>query len=281
MPVVETPMPRRRPRAAAAILAGAAVIALAIAPAALAAPGDVEITFASDTTWTTTDADAGTGPALTLPANAQQVCLNATAPSPCPDGATQYGWGGGGWATDLSTIPGATWIWAPGIDGSTEPADLDAYFFSRTFAVPGTPTGGSISVAVDDHVEVCVNGTSAGTSGGPGLATMNLTSLLQSGDNVISVKGINGLICNAVCSYARNPGGVVFGGWITYTPASEPTPAPTATPEPTLALTPPPTSTIGADDAAPAAGGMLVALLAAAVVLTAAATIVRPGRRQR
>ena len=249
MQVLRHPATRRGLTAFAAL----ALLSLALVPSTLAA-GPTTITFASDPSWMADDADPSVGPALTLPAPAQLVCLNASAPTGCPAGATLYGWAGGGWSADLSGLPGAWWIWAPGIDSSTSPADLDAYTFAKTITVPGTPTAGSISFGADDRVEVFVNGTSAGTHGSPdSLKTVDIGSHLVEGDNTIVVRAANALICQSDCPYQRNPAGVVFGGSITYEPAPSPSPDPSAEPSPSPSpspsggvgeLTPPPTETL-------------------------------------
>lgn len=62
---------------------------------------------------------------------AKLVCPNATSPPWCPPGAVLYGWAGtGAWSADLTVVPGAAWIWAPGITGSTSPAELARYVFA-------------------------------------------------------------------------------------------------------------------------------------------------------
>lgn len=262
---------RRRSRPVVALLAAAALLALAGAPAVIAAPPDVTITFASDTTWQVSDGDAGIGPTLTLPAAAQHVCLNNSAPNPCPAGAATYGWPGAGWGADLSGIPGATWIWAPGIDGETTPADDDVYRFAKTITLPGMPVSGSVSVAADDGAEVWVNGTSAGSTTSSGvMATFDITALLVEGDNQIVVEAANGPICGQACTYAQNPGGTVFGGSITYTPE-----------EVVVAPTVPPTSTVAAAEGGslPGSLGLLLATVAAAVALVAG--LDRRGRARR
>lgn len=287
-PLVPAPTTTRRPtrRTGPSVVVGAAtaLLALALAPATvLAADPPVEIRVASDASWTVTDADASIGPALALPGAAQAVCLNDSYPASCPAGATVYGWPGAGWGADLSGIPGAQWVWAPGIDGSTSPADVDTYFFAKTVTIPGTPTAGTFWVAADDGSEVFVNGTSAGMSGGPGgLTTLNIGSFLVTGTNELVVRGTNGAICGRVCTYAENPAGVVFGGSFTYTPAA--TPAPDPSPEDpaaaTAAPTPPPTSTDPADPATGAALPGLVALALVAGLSTFVATR-RLARRRR
>lgn len=259
----------RRRRLVTTAVAACALVALSLAPSALAA-GNATVAFASGTTWLVSDGDVAVGPTLDLPAAAQPVCLNDSWPNPCPAGATTYGWPGAGWSADLSGIPGATWIWAPGIDGTTAPADSDVYRFARTFVLPGTPVSGSISVAADDGAEVWVNGTLAGSTSSSGaMATIDITALLVEGDNTIVVEARNGLICGQACSYAQNPGGTVFGGSLTYSPSevAAPTNAPTV----------PPTSTVGPSERdTPAGGAALLPVLVAALLLVAGA-----GRRAR
>lgn len=269
--------PRHVRRRLAIPAAAIALVALAVVPAAtLAAPGDVEITIASDVTWTVEDADAGIGPLLTLPDAAQFVCLNDSYPVGCPGGATEYGWPGAGWGADLSSIPGAGWIWAPGITGATDLADQDAYLFSKTINLPGVPVSGSLSVAADDGAELFVNGTSAGTAAGPGgLSTFDITSLLQEGSNTIVVRGANGLICNQACTYSSNPAGVVFGGTVAYAPSDE-------DPDPPARPTLPPTSTISSTtEGTPAGTPWWLLPLGAAALLTVVLAADRRWRRVR
>jgi hypothetical protein len=280
--VIQTATPRHdgRRRGAVALL-GAAIAVLALAPAASAA--DPEVTFASGTDWTVEDADAGVGPALSLPGPAQHVCLNAGAPAGCPSGATVYGWVGNGWGASLAAIPGAAWIWAPGVDAATTPADADAYRFVKIVNVPGTPQSGTAWVAADDAAEVFVNGTSAGSASGQNtLASLDITALLVEGANEIVVRAANSVQCGQPCTYQANPAGVVFGGTITYAPAATATPGGTA-PTQRPRVTTPPTSTLGApaervaDD-----GGFGAALFASAVAAIAVLGMSRRvGRRQR
>jgi hypothetical protein len=199
------------------------------------ARGDV-ITFVSDTSWTVLDASA-------VPlGSAQFVCLNAIVPASCPPGATLLvGGPASGWSADLSGIPGAAWIWAPGITGATPSASLAQFSFFHQFDLHGLPVSGTISVAVDDFAEVFLNGTSIGTTGSvtdislasqaqSGLSTFDLTPFLVPGQNTILVVAQNGPdffagIPNS--NYSENPAGVVFGGSLTSTVVPEP---------PTLAL---------------------------------------------
>jgi hypothetical protein len=138
-----------------------------------------------------------------------------------------YGFIGGGWRADLSSIPGAHWIWAPNINGSTTPAELNQFFFSKTFQLNGTKAFGSISISADDFAEVRVNGHVVGTIGSvsdfstamlaqSSLTTFDLTAFLTAGTNIVTVRAENGrfgLCCPS--SYSGNPAGVVFGGSLT------------------------------------------------------------------
>ena len=117
------------------------------------------LTFQSNNEWSVSNSS-------NVPVgNAEYVALNASMPVVQPAGAIQYGVFGSGWSADLSTIPGAYWIWAPGITGNTPNASLAEYSFNQKFDLPGTPISGSISVAVDDMAQVYVNGMLAGTTG--------------------------------------------------------------------------------------------------------------------
>jgi hypothetical protein len=198
------------------------------------------ITLNSNTTWGVYNADPALGPA-TLLGNAEAVCLNASFPSSCPAGATFYGWpAAGGWAADLTTIPNASWIWAPGVMGTTSPAELAQYYFSQTFNLSGIPIAGSLSLAVDDFANVFVNGVSDGTEGSItdfGLAagaqnvlhTMDITSFLVQGNNTLTIFAQNGPAsfagCVEPCNYANDPAGVVFGATIEEQPAPVPEPS--------------------------------------------------------
>jgi hypothetical protein len=272
----------RRCGAAAALAAAAGLLIAALAPGAILAADPVEITFVSDASWTVTDADASVGPSLSLPGAAQAVCLNASSPGSCPAGATLYGWPGAGWGADLAPIAGAYWVWAPGIDAASSPANDDTYYFTREVTIPGTPVTGTFWVAADDGAQVLVNGTAAGTSGDQSsLTQLDISTLLVSGANSIVVRGTNGTICPSDCPYASNPAGVVFGGTITYTPLPTPEPsAPAADATAAPAATPPPTSTSGAAPA-PDAGLPVLVLLALVAGLSALVAVRRPARRTR
>jgi hypothetical protein len=200
-----------------AILAAAGLTAL---PAA----AQTTTTFVSGPSWNTTDAsDTSLGAA-------QYVVLNSQYPTVQPLGATNYGSAATtGWTADLSSIPGAYWIWAPGITGATPNASLTQYSFSQQFFLDGTPQSGTISVAVDDFASVVVNGTQVGSTGSitdasvaykaqSGLTTFNIAPFLTAGNNTITVNAENGPASFAGAvnpPYSVNTAGVVFGGSIT------------------------------------------------------------------
>jgi hypothetical protein len=188
------------------------------------------IDFRSNNQWSVSDSsNVGVG-------NAEYVALNASSPVVQPTGAIQYGVSGSAWLADLSTIPGAFWIWAPGITGDTPNASLAEYSFSQKFDLAGTPISGSIAIAVDDMAQVYVNGMLAGTTGSitdigvafqaqSALKSFDLTPFLVSGTNTIEVLAQNGPdsfggVTDA--DYRQNTAGVVFGGSLSFQSVPEP-----------------------------------------------------------
>jgi hypothetical protein len=173
------------------------------------------ITFVSDGTWET-------------------FAMNPDGSQGASLGAPQFP----SWAihgANLSAIPGASWMWFPGVDVSSL-SDLRGAYFSKQFNLQGVPIAGQILVAVDDFAEVAVNGVVAGSTGSitdhsaavgaqSALAAINLTPYLVGGLNTLTVKAQNGPYwfsgfgCNP-CNYAPNgnPAGVVFGGTLTFDP---------------------------------------------------------------
>jgi hypothetical protein len=164
---------------------------------------------------------------------AQHVCLNESYPMNCPSDATLYGYAGAGWVADLSSIPEATWIYAPGIKGFTSPAQLLKYFFETSFQIPGTPTGGQIFVSVDDAAEIVVNDQKVSLLGSlvnlnesqqaqSTLHAFDIGSFLVRGENHVRIRQNNGPAFFGNCpipdNFTCNPSGVVFGGYATYTP---------------------------------------------------------------
>ena len=197
-----------------------------------AAASATTIGFVSDNSWAVTNSSN------VFIGNAQTVCLNSSAPLTCPGGAVQYGFVGPGWAANLSSIPNAAWIWAPEVNGATNPAELVSYTFTKNFVLNGTPTGGSILIAADDFARVVVNGSQVGTAGSTSnsilaaqqasLTTFDLSSFLLPGQNTIAITAQNGIgafgHCE-VCTYAQNPAGAVFGGSLSFNAAEVPEPS--------------------------------------------------------
>ena len=193
--------------------------------------GTCVVPFASSSDWAAYDDDPASNSAAQLLGAAQPVCLSPTSPPSCPAGAVIYAFGGG-WGLDLSSTPGALWVWAPGTTPSA-PAYLKHAIFSKTFVLGATP-GGTMRVAVDDMAEVRVNGHPVGTTGSTSdvnlaaqanssLKSFDLTPMLVPGSNTITVDAQNGPASYAGggcpssgCPYSMNPGGVVFGGSLTY-----------------------------------------------------------------
>jgi len=128
----------------------------------------IKIVSGPDWKVTVTVPDSNGNPVEKDLGNAQDVCLNATAPSNCPVTAmpppVQYGYPYPGWVTLL----GATWIWATistaggttPITGTTSGAAGAKFTFETEFYLCGTPQDGEISVAADDSAEVTINGHS-------------------------------------------------------------------------------------------------------------------------
>jgi hypothetical protein len=88
-------------------------------------------------------------------------------------------------------------------------------------------------VAVDDFAQVLVNGVAVGTTGsvedqsqsGPAqssLAAFDITSLLVSGTNIITIRAANGAFGCVSGPYNCNPTGVVFGGSLSFQSGGRP-----------------------------------------------------------
>jgi hypothetical protein len=193
-----------------------------------ACSGTCVVSFASSSDWVAYDDDPASNSAAQRLGNAEPVCLNASAPSNCPPGAVLYGFSNG-WAIDLSSTPGALWIWGPGTTVSAS-ADFKRFAFSRTFVLGAMPSG-RVMIAADDMAEVRVNGNSVGTIGSvtditlaaqanTSLKSFDLSAVLVPGTNTITVIAQNGPAsyagCANGCTYAMNPAGAVFGGSLTY-----------------------------------------------------------------
>lgn len=162
--------------------------------------------------WTVTDASGNPR------GFAQHVCLGSTSPN-CPTGATSYGYGDpSAWSANLSSIPGARWIWAPNITGTTTGAANTEFTFESPFYLCDSPQGGTISVAADDAADVFLNYATTpivSSKGFTALATAKVPpSSLTRGLNNIQVKVRNAPGC-ASDQYQCNPAGFVFGGSFT------------------------------------------------------------------
>jgi hypothetical protein len=180
------------------------------------------VRFASNAGWIALHSATGAATA------SRPVCLSSTVPANCPAGAVNYGFPAGGWTADLSGLPTAKWIWGGGINGSTFPSEDYRVRFLKAFVVQGSVRAANIKVAADDAAKVWVNGQLAGEVGSTtdfflaqqaqaSLRTFNIAPFLKTGVNVLEVRATNGpgwfAGCSA-CTYAQNPAGVVFGGFI-------------------------------------------------------------------
>ena len=115
-------------------------------------PARATYRFASGTTWTVYSDYPGEGQASTELGTAQLVCLSAAG---CPAGATDYGSPfGGAWTSNLSSIPGAGWIWRPGVTGATPNADFPTRPCSRRRSCSPAGRRAVYDIAVDDSAEM-------------------------------------------------------------------------------------------------------------------------------
>lgn len=225
-----------RSRATAAVVVIVCSL-VALAPAAAAGRPDAKrprpattITFSSGSDWRAYRVDPGTHPRpRDAIGAAQPVCLNGSFPPNCPPGAVVYGYQGFGWEPDLSAIPDAEWVWAPGVDGGTRPSSLASFYFAKQLHLPGRPTAATLYLAADDFAEVFVNGERVGSTGSttdPALTAhsfitaFDVLPALRPGRNVVVVHAVNGPDSFAGCidcTYAANPAAVVFGVTVTVT----------------------------------------------------------------
>lgn len=161
---------------------------------------------------------------------AQNVCLDGFTPTNCPTlatppaPATVYGYTFGGWAANLSALPNPHWMWAPGVNGATRPAEGQSYTFKSTFSLCGPPMDSDVWVSADNRADVYVNGTRVlGNADNAVLDhAMVPAALLRRipGYNTIEIKATNDAnppncgmgAANTNGAYSCNPAGVVFNG---------------------------------------------------------------------
>src|SRR5262245_2512226 len=106
---------------------------------AAACDGQCGVSFASGPDWAAYDEDPATNADPHELGMARHVCLNATSPPNCPAGALTYGFAAG-WGFSLASIPGAHWIWGPGV-AATDVADLKRFYFVHRFDLGQRPSG--------------------------------------------------------------------------------------------------------------------------------------------
>jgi hypothetical protein len=184
--------------------------------------------FVSDASWTVYEMNPIEDASARPLGPAQPVCLNALSPTTCPSGAVSWDYTGTEWETDLSSIPGAAWIWAP-VLSATSPADLQRFVFVRQFQLGVRPTG-TLAIAADNYAEIYLNDTFFGSVGSISeqsaptpmspLTRFDFNDSVQEGSNVITIVAQNGPAwfagSSTSCNYSCNPAGVVFGGEFTF-----------------------------------------------------------------
>jgi uncharacterized repeat protein (TIGR01451 family) len=115
-----------------------------------------------------------------------------------------------GWTAN---IPGATWIWST--DPVQNPGVTETKTFTKKFTVGGTATSGSLDIASDNYYKVWVNGVLVGEeqtdennfqSGTQD--HYDVTSLLKSGENTITIEGTNKGVEGSDAT--SNPAGILF-----------------------------------------------------------------------
>jgi len=182
--------------------------------------GGSVVTFGTDPSWRASNTSGS------LLGNAQYVCLQSSVPVNCPSGALVYNFGSGGWGADVSSVPGAGWIWAPGITASTAPAFPAEYNFTKKFSLAQLPELATVSMAADDFAEIIVNGLPVGSMGSVSdgnlagnaqvLTTFDILPFIVVGQNTITIRAANGNFGCGAGAYGCNPAGVIAGVKLTY-----------------------------------------------------------------
>jgi hypothetical protein len=188
--------------------------------------------FASGPTWPSFDGDLSGSDGGSL-GQARLVCVSATVPAGCPEGAFAYrspGQQASGWTATSTLAPEARWVWRGDV-ALGHVADLAFAVFEERFTLGSGPSG-RIEVAADDFVEVRANGQTVGScgsvspSGGTQAyacqttgASFDLTPWLHPGVNTLTIVGQNGPAAFAgcaepPCTYVTNLAGVLFGGYL-------------------------------------------------------------------
>ncbi len=189
--------------------------ALTLVAAALACAG-------AQATTTSLNAFSGSGWVAIAPPDAAP---NNSYPSPSPIGSVGLVWEAAntGWNSSASYNAAA---WAAYAGGWINASGITPFYAREVFTINGTPTSGTFSLLVDDDSQLYVNGAlvlddhNMGTSN-PYSSTVDITSFLHAGDNVVAFKAHNS---------AGGGFSVSMSGSVSYTPAE-------AVPEPTsLAL---------------------------------------------
>jgi hypothetical protein len=132
---------------------------------------------------------------------------------------------------------GADWIWET--YRTVHPITGDIVYFEKTFSVPGVPTGGTLYITCDNGYEVSLNGSPVGSAqlyldwensnlyqenvdynGWQSVETWGVSSLLVSGNNVLTIKAANEYMCLSLDggdgTIETNPAGLIFQLDVTY-----------------------------------------------------------------
>ncbi len=153
--------------------------------------------------------------------------VSDTTNTTAPEVPAVAAWAHPAW-TASTLMPEATWIWNAEVASAIS---NEAVTFTKTFEVSGTPTSGSIIVGADNTYEASLNGTEFGSStneynyNAAGADTYNVSSLLQSGTNTLTIT-----VHNIGVGSESNPAGLLYKLTVNKN-ACEPTPTPVCNPE--------------------------------------------------
>lgn len=125
-------------------------------------------------------------------------------------------------------IPNAIWIWSK--SAVTDSTITDTEIFSKTFTVPGTPTGATLKIAADNFYSVKVNGhdidLGAGHASDNNFTTTASYSIpasyLVTGVNTITVEVINEAVSDT--NVDNNPAGLLYSLAVNENECTLPTP---------------------------------------------------------